>query len=102
MGESHGLKCLSSALRLTVIEVLFRPRIISFDKLLVVCNAINSWWLLVGWGLPHRDDVGSLVRWAKAYPTKLQAIPKLVPIFRDLLEAATHKIRCYRILRTGK
>ena len=28
----------------------------------------------------------------------LRAIPKLVPIFRDSLEAATHQIRCYRIV----
>jgi len=28
----------------------------------------------------------------------LQTIPKLVPIFRDSLEAATHQIRCYRIV----
>ena len=55
MGKSHGVKCLSSGLRFTTIEVLFRPRIICFDKLLVVCNTINAWLLLVGWGLPHRD-----------------------------------------------
>ena len=54
--------------------------------------------LLVGWGLPHQDDAGSFVRWAKAHPTKFKAIPKLVQFpafagtgFRDSLEAATHR-----------
>jgi len=28
----------------------------------------------------------------------LRNIPKLVPIFRDSLEAATHQIRCYKVL----